>query len=116
MLLSKVNKNIRRDNMSKIRRLTKNVKNSRKTLKKLNILEKVANGGKIFSVIFIKKNGTERVMSCRRGVKRYLKGGVNTCSHIPIYYNVFSCNDKGYRNVNLNTLKTVKGCGAVYNF
>jgi hypothetical protein len=33
------------------------------------------NAGKIFSCVFIKKNGDRREMLCRTGVKKYLKGG-----------------------------------------
>ena len=36
------------------------------------IQEKVQ--GKIFSVSFIKKDGTERTMICRLGVQKYLSG------------------------------------------
>ena len=102
--------------MSKTRRLTKNTKNSRKQLSKIKVLNTVAQNGKIFGVKFIKKDGSERLMSCRLGVTKHLKGGVNTTSHIPKYKTVYSVNDKGYRNINLETIKQVKGCGKVYNF
>lgn len=91
---------------------TKAVKNS----EKLSILDKVSKSGKIFGVIFVKKDGTDRVMSCRKGVTKYLKGGENSVAHLSEYVTVFSCNDKGYRNINLDTLKTIKGAGQVYNF
>ena len=32
-------------------------------------------GNRFFEVCFVKKDGTERCMNARRGVKRYLKGG-----------------------------------------
>ncbi len=89
---------------------------------KLRVLDRVSKSGKIFGVIFTKKDGSERVMSCRRGVKKYLKGGENSVAHLPQYVTVFDCNikvtekDKGYRNINLCTLKTIKGAGSVYNF
>lgn len=91
-------------------------KNARKTLRKIETIKKVSKRGKIFSVVFRKKNGDERVMSCRTGVKKHLKGGRNTVAHLKKYITVFSINDKGYRNVNLNTLHTVKGGGNVYSF
>lgn len=102
--------------MSLVRRLTKNARFGRKTLRKAKVLDKVSQGGKVFSVVFTKKDGTERTMSCRRGVKSHLRGGKNTVKHLPQYLTVFSMNDEGYRNINLETLKTVKGCGQVYNF
>tara|TARA_R100001463_G_scaffold72250_1_gene126147 strand:+ start:972 stop:1205 length:234 start_codon:yes stop_codon:yes gene_type:complete len=35
-------------------------------------------GGKFFSVEFIKRNGETRVMLCKVGVTKYLKGGKRT--------------------------------------
>lgn len=35
-------------------------------------------GGKFFSVEFIKRDGTTRVMLCKVGVTKYLKGGKRT--------------------------------------
>ena len=35
-------------------------------------------GGKFFSVEFTKKDGTTRVMLCKAGVTKYLKGGKRT--------------------------------------
>jgi hypothetical protein len=91
-------------------------KNARKTLKKIKILDKVSQNGKIFGVEFIKKDGSKRLMSCRKGVKRYLKGGINTCSHIPKYLTVFSVNDKGYRNISIPGIRKIKGCGQTFTF
>lgn len=33
-----------------------------------------ANGGKIFNATFIKRDGSKRTMTCRGGVKKYVKG------------------------------------------
>ena len=55
-------------------------------------------------------------MNCRIGVKKYLKGGYNTVSHIPKYLTVYSMDAEGYRNVNLETVTQVKGNGATYDF
>ena len=59
--------------------------------------------GKIFSVSFIKKDGTERNMLCRLGVQKYLTGGksVNDPSK---YLTVFDMQKKAYRNVALETI------------
>ncbi len=91
-------------------------RNARKKVNKLKTLDKVSQKGRIFGVVFTKKDGTKRVMSCRKGVTKYLKGGSNTTNHIPQYLTVFSVNDKGYRNINIDTLKTIKGNGRVFNF
>ena len=100
--------------MSAKRKLT--TKNSRKTLKKVKILNEVSRGGKIFGVEFIKKDGSLRKMSCRKNVTKGLKGGSNTVSHLPEYTTVYSMNDKGYRNVSIPNIRKIKGCATTYNF
>ena len=93
---------------------------ARKTLKssshKLEIMKKISENGKIFSVIFTKKDGSERKMVCRLGVKRYLSGGKNPVHHIPKYLTVYDIQAKGYRNINFDTLKCAKGNGQEYSF
>ena len=71
--------------------------------------------GKIFTVVFIKKDGTERTMNARLGVKKYLKGGelkynASEMGLIPVY----DIQSKGYRMVNSNTIKKLKIGGKVY--
>jgi hypothetical protein len=61
--------------------------------------------GKYFTVSFTKKDGTNRVMNARLGVKIYLKGGTlpynpDEKGLIP----VFDAKTKGYRMVNINTI------------
>ncbi len=68
--------------------------------------------GKFFTVEFIKKDGTLRKLTGRLGVKKYLTGGVSTVAHKPEYITVYDVQNKGYRNVNLDTIKSFK-CGAV---
>ena len=96
-------------------------RNARKKLrnfnKKMNIIKKVSQNGKIFSVEFIKKNGDVRKMTVRKGVTKFLRGGgYNTVSHLPQYMTLFSINDNGYRNLNLHTLFSIKGDGKEYTF
>ena len=65
--------------------------------------------GKFFTVTFIKKDGSERVMNARLGVKKYLKGG--TLAYDPAEFNyitVYDMGSKGYRMVNANTIKNLK--------
>jgi hypothetical protein len=65
--------------------------------------------GKFFTVTFIKKDGNERVMNARLGVKKYLKGG--TLRYDPTLFNyitVFDMGIKDYRTVNANTIKNLK--------
>ena len=61
--------------------------------------------GKYFTVSFTKKDGTNRVMNARLGVKIYLKGGTlpynpDEKGLIP----VFDAKIKGYRMININTI------------
>ena len=65
------------------------------------IQEKVQ--GKIFSVSFIKKDGTERNMVCRLGVQKYLSGGKSVNDPCK-YLTVFDMQKNAYRNVALETI------------
>ena len=72
--------------------------------------------GKFFTVTFIKKDGTERVMNARLGVKVYLKGGElpynpDEKGLIPVY----DVKTGGYRMVNVNTIKKLKIGNSEYN-
>jgi len=49
------------------------------TNKQMTVKEKIQSmGGKFFSVEFIKRDGKTRVMLCKVGVTKYLKGGKRT--------------------------------------
>jgi hypothetical protein len=74
-------------------------------------------GGTIFSVDFIKKDGSHRTMSCRLGVKKHLKGGELpfdpvTKGLLPVY----DLQKEGYRMINLNTIQELRVRGQVYRF
>jgi hypothetical protein len=65
--------------------------------------------GKFFTVKFIKKDGSERIMNARLGVKKYLKGG--TLRYDPAVFNYITVWDRGskeYRTVNANTIQNLK--------
>ena len=66
--------------------------------------------GKIFTVTFIKKDGTKRHMVARLGVKKYLKGGENPAKNQENLIVVFDVQKSAYRMINLNTLISFK-CG-----
>lgn len=61
--------------------------------------------GKIFSVEFIKKDGTLRKMRARLGVTAPLKGGENSVAHLPNYTTAFDMDKENYRNINLDTIQ-----------
>ena len=61
--------------------------------------------GKIFTVHFVKKDGSDRVMTCRTGVKKHLKGG--ELRYDPISRNLLPVYDMiaaGYRMINMATI------------
>jgi hypothetical protein len=72
--------------------------------------------GKFFTVTFVKKDGSERVMNARLGVKVYLKGGElpynpDEKGLIPVY----DVKTGGYRMVNVSTIKNLKIGKSEYN-
>jgi hypothetical protein len=69
--------------------------------------------GKVFSVSFYKKDGTLRKLQGRLGVKKDLKGCVNTVKAYTEYLTVYEMH-VGYRNVNLNTIDSITFCGKTY--
>jgi hypothetical protein len=72
--------------------------------------------GKFFTVTFIKKDGSERVMNARLGVKAYLKGGdlpynPDEKGLIPVY----DMKNGGYRMINIPTISKLKIGNNEYN-
>jgi hypothetical protein len=69
----------------------------------------LATNGRFFSVSFIKKDGSERKMTARLGVKKDIKGvGMK---YDPLERNlivVFDIHKKAYRMINLSTILTFK--------
>jgi len=84
------------------------------TQQKLDILQ--GTNGKVFTVMFIKKNGDERIMNCRLGVTKHLKGGVDTKAHIDHMVNVFDMQVKQYRTINVEKLVWAKIAGVTIDF
>ena len=79
----------------------------------LNIL--LENKGHVFSVVFLKKDGSIRKMQCRFGVKKHLKGG--KLAFNPLERNllvVFDMQKEAYRMINLETLMTINMKGTEY--
>jgi hypothetical protein len=66
--------------------------------------------GKIFSGLFIKKNGEHRLINARLGVTKHLKENAKPRPYDPIKHDlitVFDMANKGYRMININTLQTL---------
>jgi hypothetical protein len=65
--------------------------------------------GAFFTVTFVKKDGTTRVMNARFGVKKYLKGG--DLPYDPIAKGllpVYDMKSQGYRMINTGTIISAK--------
>lgn len=55
-------------------------------------------GGKFFSVEFIKRDGTTRVMLCRVGVTKYLKGGKRTVGNdVQVVFDIHKMQYRSFR-------------------
>ena len=74
-------------------------------MSKLSKIVQTTNG-KFFTVVFIKKDGTERILNGRLGVTKHLKGGQCTLDKEK-YLIVYDVVSKGYRAVNVDTIKSV---------
>ena len=75
----------------------------------MNHIENILNSkGRIFTVTFTKKDGSTRVMNCRLGVTKHLKGGTSTLNPDE-YITVYDMQNKGYRAINRSTIIDVKG-------
>ena len=64
-------------------------------------------GNRFFTVKFVKKNGLDRVMTCRLNVNKYSKGGEQSAS-IDKYIVGWEPTTGQYRNINIETLQWVK--------
>ena len=79
----------------------------------LNLL--IKNKNSIFSVVFLKKDGTIRHMTCRFGVKKHLKGG--KLAFKPLERSllvVFDMQKEAYRMINLETISNINMKGVEY--
>ena len=76
----------------------------------VRVIEKTA--GKFFTVVFVKKDGSERVLNGRVGVKKHLSGGRKTVDESR-YLTVYDVKSGGYRSVNKETIREVRFGGEV---
>jgi hypothetical protein len=74
-----------------------------------------ATNGKIFSAVFVKKDGEIRKMVCRQGVYKYVKGvGLKFKPEERNLIGVFDMHKKAYRFINVKTLEQIKIKGIKY--
>jgi hypothetical protein len=74
-----------------------------------DILDCVIPHDQIFTVRFIKKDGSEREMNCRRGVAKDLVGARRNAS--PNAITVYDLEISDYRAFNLNRILEIRGNG-----
>lgn len=73
--------------------------------------------GRFFSVCFIKKDGTERRMTARLGVRKGINGrGLKFKPEDRGLMVVWATDRNNYRMINLNTISSVKFNGIVTDF
>jgi len=83
--------------------------------------EFVGNG--IFTVVFVKKDGTLRVMNARLGVSKHIKGTApeatakrNATLLSANMIGVYEMPKMQYRTINLNTVKSISANGVTLTF
>ena len=72
-------------------------------------------GGRVFSAIFVKKDGTDRKMNCRLGVRKGVKGVGRKFN--PADYDligVFDMQKDAHRMINIKTLRAIQINKQVY--
>ena len=78
-------------------------------------MKKISRKDILHLLVFLKKNGEIRRMSCLLGVKKYLKGG--KLKYNPRergYLVVLDTQKKAYRMINLNTISNITSKGVDY--
>lgn len=103
--------------MKKLNRIFKkelNKQMKQTTITKSRAVELIKNSqGKFFTVSFMKKDNTERTINGRIKVTKNSKGGKNPATELG-YISMYSNKDDGYRNVNSQTLTSLKINGNIY--
>jgi hypothetical protein len=72
-------------------------------------------GNKIFTVTFIKKDGSTRIMNARRGVKKGVKGvGLNYNPIEKELISVYDMQKQAFRMINAKTITQIKANKKTY--
>lgn len=85
---------------------------------KVDLIKELINAtkGKFFTVHFIKTDGSERVMNCRTGVKKHLKGGKSTTKQYDHLQTVYEGAGESYKCINLTTVTKLVINGVEFTF
>jgi len=85
--------------------------------KDVNVVREFVKNNKIFTATFIKKDGTTRVMNCRRGVTKGVTGvGLAYDPYEKNLLPVYDMQKGGFRMININTITELKGNGQIIKF
>jgi len=86
-------------------------------IKDVNVVREFVKNNKIFTATFIKKDGTTRVMNCRRGVTKGVTGvGLAYDPYEKNLLPVYDMQKGGFRMININTITELKGNGQIIKF
>lgn len=66
-----------------------------------------ATGGRFMTVVFIKKDGSRRVLNGRTGVTSYLRGGESKLNKEQ-YVIIYDVHAKGYRAVDISQIEEIR--------
>lgn len=66
--------------------------------------------GQLFTVVFIKGDGSERTMACQKGVKKHVKGTGKAKAKNSDIQTVYT--PDGYRSFNVKRVKEIRALGA----
>jgi len=81
---------------------------------RVKLIESIVKDGRIFSVTFTKKNGEERVMTARLGVKKGINGkGMKYSARSRNMLPVFDMQKNAFRMINCDTVTRIKAQGDV---
>ena len=85
--------------------------------KDVKVVKEFVKNNKIFTATFIKKDGTTRVMNCRRGVTKGVTGvGLAYDPYEKNLLPVYDMQKGGFRMININTITELKGNGQIIKF
>ena len=77
-------------------------------MENINAIKLLNTNGKFVTVTFTKKDGSIRIMNCRLGVTKHLKGGSSTLDPAK-YITVYDLQSKGYRAIAKDQILSIKG-------
>ena len=86
---------------------------AKETIHRMNLREFLTrNAGQLVGLDFVKADGSDRKITARLGVRKHLRGGVNTVEgQDRPYITMFDMSVLGYRAVNLATVSCVRSNG-----